>query len=183
MKNRQNMQDYKTIVARVSYRILCEHSDSTYVTSKVITWLSKKPFSSERGEYESVLRKTSYISALILVKRSFADVLKIRRKPYEIIKPDVDDIDDYQYKLALELFMRASDRMTLLQRLTFSLHSLEELPFTTISTILHISPKRVRLSYGRALETIKTELRVFDRESDLDRYIFYIRKVTSYVKA
>lgn len=111
-------------------------------------------------------------------RRRMLTIFGIRPSLFSLSRPKVENVDDYLTTLAWELFCRASDNMTQLQRIVFSLSVLEEIPEYKVASIIQMSEYRVNLALGRAIQKIHAELRRFGRPEDYDRYIVFIRKIS-----
>ena len=174
------MDKFMPLISRTSFRILCDRSDSEYVTEKVFVdlWYDAMSYDDRYTLAEWLLSRTCLNSRMRISRRRMLTIFGIRPSLFSLSRPKVENVDDYLTTLAWELFCRASDNMTQLQRIVFSLSVLEEIPEYKVASIIQMSEYRVNLALGRAIQKIHAELRRFGRPEDYDRYIVFIRKIS-----
>ena len=157
-----------------AYRITCDLPASQEVADKVCKQMSEQ----NSSDYEQLLGRTCKLSYVFLIKRKLRLIFGIESDTFEVKQTDSLDEDDYQVKMALELYCRASEKMSFMQRIIYSLYVLDDLPSCVAARIAGVSETRVFEASEQAENEIKAELRVFDREGDYKRYLDFIRKVT-----
>lgn len=174
------MDKFLPLISRNAFRILCDRSDSEYVTEKVFVdlWYDAMSYDDRYTLAEWLLSRTCLNSRMRISRRRMLTIFGIRPSLFSLSRPKVENVDDYLTTLAWELFCRASDNMTQLQRIVFSLSVLEEIPEYKVASIIQMSEYRVNLALGRAIQKIHAELRRFGRPEDYDRYIVFIRKIS-----
>lgn len=170
---------YLEIISTTSFRILCDRTDSEAVTVRVFVslWYDVLEYDDRFGLREWLLRRTCMYSIMRIARRRILRLAGIRDDVFVRASPKVDDADDYQTKLAWELYCRASAHMTYLQSVSYALCALDEIDNRTVALITGLSGFRIALALKRAEGKVQNELRRYHRESDYDRYLDFLKKV------
>lgn len=174
------MDRYMGIVSRTTFRILCDRTDSEYVTVRVFVslWHDVMNYDERFTLGEWLLRKACMFSRARIARRRILRMFGVMNDVFVNTSPKVEDVDDYVTKQAWELYCRAAVHMTPLQSTVYSLCSLEGLSEDRMAYVLGITRKRVSIALKRAEDKILDELGHFGREDDLDRFKGFLRKVS-----
>lgn len=170
---------YLELVSRTSFRIMCDRKDSEAVTVRVFVSMFKdiESYDDRFTLGEWLLRKTCLFCRLRMVRRRTFRIFGAANDVFVQASPKVDDQDDYVTKQAWELHCRATTHMTPLQGAAYALCALEGISTARVAHITGLTHFRIGHALHRAVEKEKEELRHYDRESDYDRYVIFLRKV------
>ena len=150
---------YIPLVARTSFRILCDRNDSEIVSAMVFRklWkmIDKVNFSQMRL---LMLRLTCRFCVLRLLRRMVLLPFQIRPSLFVTSSAADPSVDDYIKKEAWEIFCRASEKLSVLQRLVYTLHELEELSLIEVSEILNLKPHLIATALTKARKIVRNEL-------------------------
>ncbi len=174
------VSEYIGIVSRTSFRILCDRKDSDYVTVQVFVMLwktyGKKKINLSFRDW--LIRYACILSRLRITRRRLMSLAGMAPDLFVSSKPKAEDYDDYVTTQAWEVFCRASTAMTPMQRIVFTLISLEEMRVSDVSEICSLFKFRVMLAHKRAVTKVRQELHKFGKDSDYDAYIGFMKKVS-----
>lgn len=174
------VSEYIGIVSRTSFRILCDRQDSDYVTVQVFVMLwktyGKKKINLSFRDW--LIRYACILSRLRITRRRLMSLAGMAPDLFVSSKPKAEDYDDYVTTQAWEVFCRASTAMTPMQRIVFTLISLEGMRVSDVSEICSLFKFRVMLAYKRAVTKVRQELHKFGKDSDYDAYIGFMKKVS-----
>jgi RNA polymerase sigma factor (sigma-70 family) len=174
------MDRYLEIVSRTSFRILCDRKDSEAVTCDVFVhaWNYSEKFDGTDSIQMWLLRLTSRYSCIRIIRRNLLYLFGQRPDLFVTTSPKAADYDDYVTKQAWELFCRASQKLSVRQRIAFALCVLEDIPTQVVSEITGISQRCLKHLLSGAQARIKKELRIkYNKPEDYDRYVGFLRKV------
>ncbi len=174
------MDRYLEIVSRTSFRILCDRKDSEAVTCDVFVhaWNYSETFDGTLSLESWLLRLTSRYSHIRIMRRTIMYLFGQRPDLFVTTAPKAADYDDYITKQAWELFCRASQKLSVRQRVAFALCVLEEIPAHAVSEITGISQRCLERHLSGAQARIRKELRLkYNKPEDYDRYVGFLRKV------
>lgn len=173
-----NMDKYSELVARTSFRILCDSSDSEYVTKEVFDALEKSG-----GKFGDLTPDEWLLSRSVSLCRKryrhnlFMSFWGKRPELFVQAAPKVDDADDYITTQAWEIYCRASEQLTMDQRIVYVLRELEGLPDEQVMRITGFWRGAVRHALETARKNIKYELSKFGKVAQYDAYIGFLRRV------
>ncbi|MBE6231827.1 MAG: sigma-70 family RNA polymerase sigma factor [Bacteroidales bacterium] len=174
------VSEYIGIVSRTSFRILCDRKDSDYVTVQVFVMLwktyGKKKINLSFRDW--LIRYACILSRLRITRRRLMSLAGMAPDLFVSSKPKAEDYDDYVTTQAWEVFCRASTAMTPMQRIVFTLISLEGMRVSDVSEICSLFKFRVMLAHKRAVTKVRQELHKFGKDSDYDAYIGFMKKVS-----
>lgn len=174
------VSEYIGIVSRTSFRILCDRQDSDYVTVQVFVMLwktyGKKKINLSFRDW--LIRYACILSRLRITRRRLMSLAGMAPDLFVSSKPKAEDYDDYVTTQAWEVFCRASTAMTPMQRIVFTLISLEGMRVSDVSEICSLFKFRVMLAHKRAVTKVRQELHKFGKDSDYDAYIGFMKKVS-----
>lgn len=173
------MDRYLDLISRTSFRILCDRKDSEAVTRDVFVhvWNYSEKFDGSMSLALWLLHLTSRYSRLRVVRRRLMYLFGQRPDLFVTTAPKAADYDDYLTKQAWELFCRASLKLSIRQRVVFTLCVLEQLPDPDVMSITGLSQRCVTYLRSSAESRIRKELRRYGHPEDYERYIAFLRKV------
>lgn len=174
------VSEYIGIVSRTSFRILCDRKDSDYVTVHVfiMLWNAYGKRSIKLSFRDWLIRYACLLSRLRITRRRLMALAGKTPDLFVSSKPKAEDYDDYVTTQAWEVFCRATAAMTPMQRIVFTLISLEGLAVSDVSEICGLFKFRVYLAHKRAVTKVKQELHKFGKDSDYDAYVGFMKKVS-----
>ncbi len=155
------MDRYLPMVARITYRILCDIRDSEAVTEEVFmkVWKSAGEYDFRRGVSIWICRIIYNLCYIHLRRQRFLDLLFIRQSVYETSAPhSLTPEEDYNTKETWGIYCRASHFLTVRQRAVFVFRELEEMSTADVSSIMNMRSDRIRENLITAREKIKEEL-------------------------
>lgn len=173
-----DMDKYTELVARTSFRILCDSSDSEYVTKAVFDALKRNG-----GKFGKMTPAEWLLSRSVsLCRRRHRHNIFMSfwgRYPELFVQaaPKVDDADDYITTQAWEIYCRASGELSLDQRVVYVLREMEGLSEEQVMRITGFWRGAVRLALETARKNIKYELSKFGKVAQYDAYIGFLRRV------
>ena len=173
------MDRYVDLVARTSFRILCDRSDSELVTRQVFDSLVRKGSESFDGTTPArwYLARTVRLCRKRFWHNSLTGIWGNRTTLYVQAAPKVDDVDDYITTQAWEIYCRASDGLTINQRVVYVLREIEGLSEDEVMEVAGLWRSTVRLALEIARENIRYELSKFGKVAEYDAYVGFLRRV------
>ena len=104
------MDRYLDLVSRTSFRIMCDRTDSEYVTARVFVslWHDVLDYDDSFTLGEWLLRKTCHLCRLRLTRRHILNIFGVVNDVFVNVSPKADDEDDYVTKQAWELHCKVS---------------------------------------------------------------------------
>ena len=172
------MYKYVDLVARTSFRILCDDADCDHVTREVLEIFDKK-----FDEHCEMTLSLWLLSQTVKVARRryrhnrFMRFLGRRPELYVQTAPKVDDVDDYVTTQAWEIYCRASESLGMDQRIVYVLRELEGLSEEDVMQITGFWRGTVRMALEIARACIRYELSKFGRVAKYDAYVGFLRRV------
>lgn len=160
------VERYLDLVARTSYRILCDRNASDDVTRSVFMWIWKRSSS-----YDEILSVRAWIYRITcsfcherLRKRRWLDILALRPDVYEKSAPLAQSQkDDYITKETWVIFCRASRELTPEQRVVYVLCELEGVSLHETAVITGMHFDEVRNDLRTARRQVKRELEIYGK--------------------
>ncbi len=155
------MDRYLPMVSRVSYRILCDISESEEVTKEVFmkVWRSAGEYDFRRGVSIWICRIIYNLCYIHLRRQRFLDLFTKHPSVYETSAPQpLSPDEDYNTKETWAIYCRASRFLTIRQASVFVFRELEELSTEDVSEIMNMRSDRIRDNLLTAREKIKQEL-------------------------
>ena len=173
------MDRYVDLVTRTSFRILCDYSDSEYVTRVVFEIFKRKVNEDGLGMKPSLwfLEQTVRVARKRFRHNRFMNFFGRRPELYVQTAPKVDDVDDYITTQAWEIYCRTSEELTVDQRIVYVLMELEGLSEEDVMQITGFWRGTVRLALEIARAGIRYELSKFGRVTDYEAYVGFLRRV------
>jgi DNA-directed RNA polymerase specialized sigma24 family protein len=173
------MDRYLDLISRTSFRILCDRKDSEAVTRDVFVhaWNYSEKFDGTISLALWLLHLTGRYSRLRVVRRRLMYLFGQRPDLFVTTAPKAADYDDYLTKQAWELFCRASLKLSMGQRIVFTLCVLEQLSDPDVMSITGLSMRCMTRLRSGAESRIRKELRSYGHPEDYERYIAFLRKV------
>ena len=174
------MNRYLPLISRTTFRILCDRNDSEAVAKQVFIylWHNFDQYDDRFTLEEWLLRRTFYLSRLMISRRRILHVFGKRPALFAVSKPKAENTDDYITTQAWELFCRTSLKMTPVQRVIFTFVDLEQLSPDKVAYITGLFRYRVRIAEERAAKKLKDELDGYGKANDYEAYIGFMRKVS-----
>ena len=173
------MTEYIPLVSRTSYRILCDRSDSEYVTREVFIMLWHDPlfFMYERTLPYALLRKTCTLSRMRLMRRRMYKLFSIYPDVFVVSSPIVASADECIARQAWEVFCRASLNCSETQRVIYCLCELEGMSLKEAAYVGRYPEFMVEDALDAARKKVKEELDVYGRMGDYISYVSFLRRV------
>lgn len=172
------MEKSLELVARTSFRILCDHSDSEYVTEAVLDYMGEsQPHEGTMPSFIWLMRQTIRFSRKRYFRNKVIGFFGNSPKVYVQAAPKVEDVDDYITTQAWEVYCRACENMSLDHRVVYVLREIECLSEEETMQVTDFWRSTVRLALETARVKVRHELDKFGRLSDYDAYIGFLRKV------
>ena len=173
------VDNYIDLVSRTAFRMLCDRKDSEAVTSAVFihAWNYSSKFDGAISLSFWLLRLTSRYARLRGIRRRLMYFFGERPDLFVTTAPKSVDYDDFVTKQAWELYCRASMKLSIRQRVLFTLCVLEEIPEADVSMITGIPMCCLSGMLSAAESKIKKELRKKGKPEDYSRYVCFLRKV------
>jgi DNA-directed RNA polymerase specialized sigma24 family protein len=173
------MDEYLDLVSKTSFRILCDRKDSEAVTTDVFVhaWNYSERFDGSMPLRIWLLRLASRYSRLRVVRRRLMYLFGQRPDLFVTTAPKAAEYDDYVTKQAWELYCRASLRLSIRQRILFTLCVLEELSDDEASRITDIPRRVINGLLTTAEYRIRKELRRYGKSEEYESYVGFLRKV------
>ena len=173
------MDRYLDLVSRTSFRIMCDRTDSEYVTARVFVslWHDVLDYDDSFTLGEWLLRKTCHLCRLRLTRRHILNIFGVVNDVFVNVSPKADDEDDYVTKQVWELHCKVSSHMTVLQSAAYAMCVLDGMAEDTVARIMGVTGYRVANALDRAEEKVQSELKYYGRENDYNRYNAFLRKV------
>lgn len=171
--------EYIPLVSRTSYRIMCDRSDSEYVTKEVFASLWHDPLSYMEADSmsDALLKRTCIICRRRLARRRLYGVFSIHPDLFVMSSPSVPSADEYIARQAWEVFCRASRNCSDRQRILYTLHELEGLPVSTSARVGRYLEFTAEEALNAARRRVKEELDAYGRMDDYISYVGFLRKV------
>lgn len=174
------MDRYMEVVSRNSFRIMCDRDDSENVVLKVFVsfWDDVLDYDDRFTLEEWLLKKTCLYGRIRISRRRILRIFGVTTDVFVNASPKVDDQDDYITKQAWQLYCRAVSRMSVLQIFVFALCRIEKMSEDRVALIMGMSRSRVLSVLKRADEKVGMELKHYGKESEFEKYIGFLRKVS-----
>ena len=170
---------YADIVTLMSYRILCDHLDSVWVTREVFLDVCQRP--RLHGRKISVqlwiLKKLVYRCRKQLFLNRFAELFRRSQSLFVSSRPKVDDMDDYVTTQAWEVFCRACLGTTAMQRIIYSLYELGGFSDEDITLVTGVHKRGIYLLIGSMRKRIRMELAKFKKAGKYAHFVNFLKKV------
>lgn len=160
------MDRYMPMVSRTAYRILCDREESLYVSQEVFlkVWQKASRFDERHSVATWLYRITSNISAGLLRRRRIRNVFLLQSSVYEMsARTAMPPEEDYMTKETWDIFCRASEKLSLKQRLVYALRELEELPPSMVSEITDMTADQIKNNLSAARRKLKAELQKYGK--------------------
>lgn len=160
------MDRYMPMVSRTAYRILCDREESLYVSQEVFlkVWQKASRFDERHSVATWLYRITSNISAGLLRRRRIRNVFLPQSSVYEMsARTAMPPEEDYMTKETWDIFCRASEKLSLKQRLVYALRELEELPPSMVSEITDMTSDQIKNNLSAARRKLKAELQKYGK--------------------
>ncbi len=160
------MDRYLPMVARVTYRILCDIPESEEVTKEVFmkVFRSAGEYDFRRGVSVWICRIIYNLCYIHLRRQRLLDLLLTRQGIYETSAPQpLSPEEDYITKETWGIYCRSARFMTIRQRIIFVFHDLEELPVSDVVSIMQMRSDRIRANLLIARDKLKEELAVYGK--------------------
>ena len=173
------MAEYIPLVSRTSYRIMCDRSDSEYITREVFIMLWHDPlfFMYEHTLPDALLRKTCTLCRMRLMRRRMYKLFSIYPEVFVVSTPTVPSADEYITRQAWEIFCRASGNCSETQRVLYCLCELEGLSLKEAAYVGRYPEFIVEDALETARRKVKEELEVYGRIDDYKSYVYFLRRV------
>lgn len=170
---------YIPLVSRTSYRIMCDRSDSEYVTREVFVslWHDPRSFMFKDDLSHEMLKRTCRMCRRRLLRRKLYMMFSVHPDVFVISSPAVQSAEEYMARQVWEVFCRASLNCTDRQRIVYSLHELEGVPLSDAADAGYYLPFTVEEALGEARSRVKEELGRYGRIGDYEAYVKYLRRV------
>lgn len=170
---------YLDMVSRMSFRILCDRNDSEAVTKEtfVYVWNNALKYDGTLPLDIWLMRITSRYARLRIARRNVMYLFGQHPDLFVTTAVRVADYDDYVTNQAWELYCRASEKLSVKQRIVFTLYVLQELPVEDISMITELSRKSIANLLSSCEGRIRKELHKYGKSDDYEKYIGFLRKV------
>lgn len=175
------ISEYVPLVSRTSYRILCDRSDSEFVTREVFVFLWHDPIAFMTGKELSheLLKKTCHFCRRRLLRRKLYNIFSIHPDVFVFSSSGEYSQDEYIARHVWQVFCRASLHCTDRQRVIYTLCELEDLPLESAAEVGFYLPFTVEDALEGARLRVKEELDRYGRIGDYDAYVGYLRNVVS----
>ena len=152
---------YMLMVSRASYRILCDRDDSEDITREVFVrvWTKASDFD---GRCKLSIWIYHIICNLCLSRlrwRRVLSVLSITPPLYELSAPlAISPEEDFVTKETWEIFCRASQHLSPIQRTVYTLIDLEGLDMEDVEAITGLAEDQIKGNLRMARKKIRQEL-------------------------
>lgn len=173
------MNRYLDMVSRTSFRILCDRTDSEFVTEKVFVtlWNDVLEYDDSLTVGEWLLRLTYRECRVRLTRRHILHIFGVQNDVFVNVSPRVEDHDDYVTKQAWALHCRTTAHMSPLQCAVYAMCVLDGMSVESVSKITARSHLRVETALRISKEIVLSELQSYGRGSSYCRYNVFLRKV------
>lgn len=170
---------YLPLVSRTSYRIMCDRSDSEYITREVFVslWHDPRSFILHDDLPQEMLKRTCRMCRKRLLRRRLYMMFSILPDVFVISSPPVHSAEEYRARQVWEVFCRASLNCTDRQRIAYVLHELEGIPLVSVADAGYYLPFTVEEALEEARSRVKEELARYGRIGDYKAYVEYLRRV------
>lgn len=165
------------MVSRLAFRMLCDHSDSEYVTGMVMQELTRNSNSHRGDMHDWLLQQTVRFTRKRYRHNRFMSFLGKRPRIYVQTAPKVDDVDDYITTQAWEIYCRASEEMPIEQRIVYVLIEMEGLSEDDVMHVTGFWRGAVRMSVEIARTNVKAELSRFGKVAEYEAYVGFLKRV------
>lgn len=155
---------YGPMVARTSYRILCDRADSEDITRKVFTRMwNMVPFFDESIPVSfRFYRITCRLCVRRLIKRNILEFFSVRQPVYEMSPPPSSGSEeDYIIEESWSIFCRASRNLSPKQRVVYVLMELEQMTAEEVAEVTGIYVEHVIDCLHQAKEKVRSELEIY----------------------
>lgn len=173
------MDRYAETVSRLAFRILCDHADSEEVAAMVLEALRKR----NQGPDSRLTLSQWLMSQTVRLawkrhrQNRVLNFFGKRPKLYVQTAPKVDDADDYITTQAWEIYCRASEELTIDQRIVYVLRELEGLSEEDVMKITGFWRGTVRIALEISRAGIKYELSKFGKVAEYEAYVGFLKRV------
>lgn len=171
--------EYIPLVSRTSYRILCDRSDSDYVTREVFVSLWHDPLFYMVGESleAELIRKTCHLCRMRLLRRKLYRIFSVQPAIFVISSPVEPSVDEFIARQTWEIFCRASLNCTDRERIVYVLCELEGMSVHSVAQAGNFLEFTVTESLAQARRKVGEELDRYGRMDDYIAYVGFLRKV------
>ena len=173
------MDRYLDLVSRTSFRIMCDRTDSEYVTDRVFVslWNDVLDYDDSLSFGEWLLKMTCHCCRVRLTRRRVLNIFGVQSDVFVNVSPHVDDQNDYVTKQAWGLHCRITAHLSLLQSAVYAMCVLDGLSVESVSRITGRSHLRVESALDIAKDVVMFELSSYGRGKSYARYNAFLRKV------
>ena len=170
---------YIPLVSRTTYRIMCDRSDSEYVTKEVFIalWHDPRSFMVQDDLSHEMLKRACRMCRKRLLRRKLYMMFSVHPDVFVISTPTVHSAEEYMSRQVWEVFCRASLNCTDRQKIVYALHELEGVPLVSVADAGYYLPFTVEEALEEARSRVKEELGRYGRIGDYDAYVEYLRRV------
>lgn len=175
------ISEYIPLVSRTSYRILCDRSDSEFVTREVFVFLWHDPlsFMTDKPLSHELLKRTCRFCRRRLMKRRLYNIFSIHPDIFVAQAYGEYSQEEYIARQVWQVFCRASLHCTDRQRVIYTLCELEDVPVSAAAEVGYYLPFAVEEALEEARLRVREELDRYGRIGDYDAYVGYLRNVVS----
>lgn len=160
------VERYMDMVARTSWRILCDRNAGDEVTRSVFMWIWKRSSS-----YDEILSVRAWIYRITcsfcyerLRRRRWLDILAMSPDVYDKSAPQaLSEEDDYITKETWVVFCRASRELTAEQRVVYVLYELEGVSLHEAAAITGKHFDEAGRDLRTARNRVKRELEIYGK--------------------
>lgn len=155
---------YMVVVARISYRILCDRHDGDDITRKVFirVWKNASMYDGRDLVYVWIIRMTCDYCLALLRRRRILNLFSIRPSVYESSSPVASSSDeDFITKETWAVYCRASQELSPRQRMVFVLSELEKLTVTEVRAITGMTTEQIKENLRIARSKVRQELEIY----------------------
>lgn len=158
------MDRYLGLVARTSYRILCDRQDGEDITREVFmkVWAGASMYDGRDLVYVWICRITCNLCMARMRRRRLLDLLSIRPSVYEESSPaSVSSYEDFITKETWAVYCRASQELSSKQRMVFVLSEIEKLSISDVRSITGMTTEQIKENLRMARSKVRQELEIY----------------------
>lgn len=158
------MDRYLGLVARTSYRILCDRQDGEDITREVFmkVWSDASMYDGRDLVYVWICRITCNLCMARMRRRRLLDLLSIRPSVYEESSPaSVSSYEDFITKETWAVYCRASQELSSRQRMVFVLSEIEKLSIFDVRSITGMTTEQIKENLSIARNKVRQELEIY----------------------
>lgn len=167
------LETYLDLVVRTSFRILCDSDDSKAVAVEVFgrIWMKAGQYDSSRPLSEWLLVMTCRLCRRRYFIRRLPGMLTDRPEVYVMSHPSLPWDDDYITKQAWEFYCRASAKLSLRERVIYTLCELEGLTISQVHYITGLRPSAIIDALMHARNQVRNHI-------SYRAYVNFLRRMT-----